>query len=102
LIYQSRSGHKRKRRAKRAGNGARKEVVVLAGPIGSMLTKSLIGDLERRGFIVYCVVNSDEEERLVRQEAASKLEIRPFHLNLEDVSAPQRADSNIVLTNSSR
>lgn len=85
LVYQSKASHRRKRRARRAGNGARREVVVLAGPPGSLLTKSLMGDLERRGFIVYCVVNSDEEERLVRVEASSKLDIRPFHLNLDDV-----------------
>jgi hypothetical protein len=85
MIYQNRVNHRRKRRAKRAANGARREVVVLAGPPGSLVTKSLMLDLERRGFIVYCVVHTTEEEKMIQVEAASKADIRPFHLNLSDV-----------------
>ena len=88
MVYHSRLNHRRKRRAKRAGNGARKEIVVLAGPPGSMVTKSLMLDLERRGFIVYCVVHTEEEERIVQGESETKTDIRPFHLNLSNVSCP--------------
>jgi hypothetical protein len=86
MIYQNRYNHRRKRRAKRAGNGARREVVVLAGPPGSLVTKSLMLDLERRGFIVYCVVHTAEEEKMIQSEAELKADIRPFHLNLSDVN----------------
>jgi hypothetical protein len=90
MIYQNRQSHRRKRRAKRASNGARREVVVLAGPPGSMITKSLMLDLERRGFIVYCVVHTAEEEKMIQTEAELKADIRPFHLNLGDVSLNSR------------
>ncbi|KAF2435683.1 DUF1776-domain-containing protein [Tothia fuscella] len=91
LIYQQKYSHKRRRRAKRAANGARREVVVLVGPASSLHIKSLMGDLERRGFIVYCLVNSEAEEKLVRTEAGSKPDIRPFHLNLDDPIKTQQA-----------
>lgn len=70
----------RKRRAKRADNGARQEVVVIAGPPSAAITKSIMLDLERRGFVVYCVVNTQEDESLVQNEG--RTDLRPFHLDL--------------------
>jgi hypothetical protein len=80
LIYMQRRSRGRKRRAKRADNGARQEVVVIAGPPSAAITKSLMLDLERRGFVVYCVVNTQEDESLVQNEA--RTDLRPFHLDL--------------------
>lgn len=76
----SRSG---KRRARRAKNGARTEVVVLAGSPYSPLTRSLSLDLERRGFIVYIPVNDLSEEHLVQSE--SRGDIRPLNLDITSV-----------------
>ncbi|KAJ9669071.1 hypothetical protein H2201_000897 [Coniosporium apollinis] len=89
LIYRKRRGYARKRRARRASNGARREVVVIAGPPSSPIIKSLALDLERRGFIVYIVVNSSEEEQTVQAE--SRVDIRPLHLDIVDTFATQAA-----------
>ena len=62
LVYYQRNARRRSRRAKRAGNGARKEVVVVAGPAAGAVTRSVAMDLERRGFVVYVVVHTVEEE----------------------------------------
>ncbi|TGZ79770.1 DUF1776-domain-containing protein [Ascodesmis nigricans] len=84
-----------KRRAKRASNGARKEVVVIAGTSGSIhdaLTKSLATDLERRGFIVFMVVNSLDDEQMVLHNIGGR-DIRPLHIDLLDPdSARQTVD----------
>ena len=82
-IYVQRRYQTRKRRAKRAANGARKEVVVIAGPANSPVTKSLAYDLERRGFIIYVLVSSVEEEAIVQNEG--RADIRPFHMDAMDV-----------------
>ena len=78
-----------KRRAKRAKNGQRTEVVVLAGPPAAPLTRSLSLDLERRGFIVYIMVNSLWEERLI--QADGKADIHPLHLDVTSVRPPLEA-----------
>lgn len=86
VMYQQKKSYTRKRRARRASNGARREVIVIAGPPNSPITKSLALDLERRGFIVYVVVNSPEEEQIVRDE--SRVDIRPLLLDIVDVRLP--------------
>ncbi|KAK7729517.1 hypothetical protein SLS57_002004 [Botryosphaeria dothidea] len=82
VMYQQKKSYTRKRRARRASNGARREVIVIAGPPSSPITKSLSLDLERRGFIVYVVVNSPEEEEIVQKE--SRVDIRPLLLDIVD------------------
>jgi len=44
-------------------------------------------DLERRGFIVYCIVNTQEDEQLVQREA--RTDLRPFHLDLVEPLSTQ-------------
>lgn len=77
---------RKKRRAKRAGNGARIEVVVIAASPAEPITRSLSLDLERRGFIVYVVCNTIEEEVLVQNE--SRPDIKPFAIDTSDASLP--------------
>lgn len=74
---------KRRRKARKAINGSKKEAVVLAGPPHSPLTKSISLDLEKRGFVVYVLVTSLEEERIVRSEA--KADIVPLHFDVSEV-----------------
>ncbi|OWP04749.1 hypothetical protein B2J93_4031 [Marssonina coronariae] len=75
--------NRRKRRAKRGTNGARLEVVVVAGSPSELITKSIALDLERRGFIVYIVCNSIEEEVLV-QKSFSRPDIKPLMCDIVD------------------
>ncbi|PVI08176.1 DUF1776-domain-containing protein [Periconia macrospinosa] len=89
LIWRERKKHLRKRRAPRASNGARKEVVVIAGPPNSPIVKSLSLDLERRGFIVYIVCSDLEEEQQVQGE--SRADVRALHLDVADVYGTQEA-----------
>ena len=74
------------RRAKRARNGGRLEVVVIAGSPTLPLTKSLALDMERKGFIVYIVCNSIEEDALVQN--MSRLDIKPLGIDITDVGCP--------------
>ena len=60
---------------------------MIAGPPGAAITKSLMLDLERRGFVVYCVVNTQEDESLIQNEA--RTDLRPFHLDLVQPSSTQ-------------
>lgn len=83
LIWRQRRANRAKRRARRGKNGQRTEIVVLAGPPSSPLTRSLSLDLERRGFIVYIPVNTLWEERLIQAE--SKVDIHPLHLDVTSV-----------------
>jgi hypothetical protein len=71
------------RRARRARNGARLEVVVIAGSPSLPLTKSLSLDLERRGFIVYIVCNTIEDEVTVQN--MSRPDIRGLSIDITDV-----------------
>lgn len=80
LVHKRRKAYGRKRRAKRAPNGARTEVVIIAGSQSDPLTKSLSLDLERRGFIVYVVCNTMEEEVLVQSER--RADIKPLMLDI--------------------
>ena len=56
---------------------------MIVGPPTAPLTRSLALDLERRGFIVYIVVNAVEEEQLVHDE--SRVDIRPLLLDIGNV-----------------
>ncbi|KAI9770285.1 MAG: hypothetical protein M1840_003444 [Geoglossum simile] len=82
FMYRRRRAYGRKRRARRASNGARREVVVIAGSPNDPITRTLSLDLERRGFIVYVVVSTVEEEQMVRNE--SRVDIRPLNVDIVD------------------
>ncbi|KAH8655174.1 hypothetical protein BX600DRAFT_469232 [Xylariales sp. PMI_506] len=81
---------RKSRRAKRARNGARLEVVVVAGSPTLPLTKSLALDMERRGFIVYVVCSSMEDEVMVQN--LSRPDIKPLSIDITD---PPSAGSSI-------
>ncbi|PGG95755.1 hypothetical protein GX51_08136 [Blastomyces parvus] len=80
LVYGSKRFSTKKRKARRAGNGARKEIIVIAGSPHEPMTRSIANDLERRGFIVFITVASSEEESAVRAEGRE--DIRPLWLDL--------------------
>ncbi|KAI0473379.1 DUF1776-domain-containing protein [Xylariaceae sp. FL0804] len=73
---------RKSRRAKRARNGSRLEIVVVAGSPQLPLTKSLSLDLERRGFIVYVVCSSIDEEVTVQN--LSRPDIRALSIDTTD------------------
>lgn len=75
---------RKSRRAKRAKNGGRSEVVVIAGSPSLPITKSLALDLERRGFIVFIVCNTIDDEMLV--QALARPDIRGLSIDINDVS----------------
>lgn len=56
---------------------------MVAGSPHEPLTRSIASDLERRGFIVYITVLSEEEEQIVRSE--NRLDILPLWLDLTTV-----------------
>lgn len=58
--------------------------IVLAGSPHDLISRSLALDMERRGFIVFVVVNSIEDEQLVVGEGRS--DIRPLNIDILDVS----------------
>lgn len=89
LLWRENKNYNRKRRARRASNGARKEVVVIAGPPNSPIVRSLSLDLERRGFIVYIVCSNMDEEQQVLSE--SRVDVRPLHLDIVDTMGTQEA-----------
>jgi hypothetical protein len=91
----------KRRKARRAANGGRKEIIgrrssafpvsrwltidiVVAGSPHEPMTRSIAADLDRRGYIVYITVSSAEEEQLVRSE--HRPDIRPLWLDLSTVS----------------
>ncbi|KAG4442454.1 hypothetical protein IFR05_002056 [Cadophora sp. M221] len=84
-VIKRKSNYRKKRRARRAGNGARLEVVVVAGSPSEAVTRSVALDLERRGFIVYVVCNTIEEEVLVQNE--SRPDIKPLMIDIVDPSS---------------
>lgn len=71
------------RRARRARNGGRLEVVVVAGDPKLPLTRSLSLDLERRGFIVYIACNTLDDEAMVQN--LSRPDVRPLGIDITDV-----------------
>ncbi|CAK7215826.1 hypothetical protein SBRCBS47491_002615 [Sporothrix bragantina] len=72
------------RRAKRAKNGARCEVVVIAASPALPVTQSLALDLERRGFMIYIVCGSAEDEHAVRH--MSRPDIKPLSIDITDTA----------------
>lgn len=72
-----------KRRVHRAKNGARTEVVVLAGSLHAPLTRSLALYLEQKGFIVYIPIGDLGEEQLV--QALSRVNIRSLNMDVTSV-----------------
>ncbi|EHA48751.1 hypothetical protein MGG_00679 [Pyricularia oryzae 70-15] len=80
------------RRAKRARNGGRLEVVVVAGKPSLPLTKAIALDLERRGHTVYIVCNSVEDDAMVRN--MSRMDIKPLAIDIAD---PPSAGASIDL-----
>ena len=65
-------------------NGAKTEVVILAGSPYSDLTRSTALDLERRGFIVYIPVGSLDEESKIADMRVS--DIRSLNFDISSVS----------------
>ncbi|KAH0544463.1 hypothetical protein FGG08_001360 [Glutinoglossum americanum] len=96
LIYRRRKTYGRKRRARRASNGARREVVVISGSPNDPITRTLSLDLERRGFIVYVVVGTVEEEQIVHNE--SRVDIRPLNVDVTDPTSAIEHFSRILLS----
>ncbi|TVY18389.1 UPF0744 protein, partial [Lachnellula arida] len=88
-VIKGSTSRRKKRRAKRAGTGARLEVVVLAGSPSEPMTRSIALDLERRGFIVYIVCNTIEEEVLVQNE--SRPDIKPLMIDIVDTQRAKQA-----------
>lgn len=87
LVYVKNKDHKRKRRARRSASGARTDVVVIAGAVANPLASALYLDLERRGFVVYVVANTNEDEQYVRSQ--SRIDLLPLQLDLTDPFAAQ-------------
>ncbi|KAK4691450.1 hypothetical protein P7C71_g5555, partial [Lecanoromycetidae sp. Uapishka_2] len=90
IVWRRRRSDRAKRRAKRAKNGSRTEVVVLAGSPHSPLTRCLSLELERRGFIIYIPVSSVSEEQIIHSK--SKTDIRALNL---DVTSPSSTEDTI-------
>ncbi|KAF2171603.1 hypothetical protein M409DRAFT_17840 [Zasmidium cellare ATCC 36951] len=82
FVYVKSRDLKKKRRAKRSQSGARTDVVVVAGAVTNPLTNALYLDLERRGFVVYVVANTSEEEHFIRSQ--SRADLIPLSLDLVD------------------
>lgn len=72
-----------KRRVHRAKNGARTEVVVLAGSLHALLTRSLALYLEQKGFIVYIPISDLSEEQLV--QSLCRVNIRSLNVDITSV-----------------
>ncbi|KAL1303699.1 hypothetical protein AAFC00_007051 [Neodothiora populina] len=87
LLFIQRQAHYKKRRARRSSGGARTEVVVISGSPSSPLTLALALDLERRGFIVYFVTSSAEDEQHIRGQ--SRVDLLPLNLDLVHPSTAQ-------------
>ncbi|KAI5196536.1 hypothetical protein AUEXF2481DRAFT_8753 [Aureobasidium subglaciale EXF-2481] len=90
LVFIQRTTHVKKRRARKSNNGARTEAVVLAGSPTSPLTTAIAMDLERRGFIVYVVTGTKEDEEHLRKQ--SRADVLPFDL---DLIHPDRAEGQM-------
>lgn len=86
-VQQTRSMRKT-RRARKARNGGREEVIVIAGSPALPLTKSLSLDMERKGFIVFVVCSAKDDEAMV--QSMSRSDIRPLTIDTTDVSGPRR------------
>lgn len=76
---------KKKRLARKAANGGRIEVVVIAGSPVEPLVRNIASDLSNRGFIIYCTTSSAEEEEIVYREGSD--DIRPLPIAAHDQSS---------------
>jgi hypothetical protein len=85
LFVSGNFNRKRLRRAKKSKSGARKEAVVVAGNPTTPMIRSVLGDLDKRGFVVYVIVTNIEEKNAVEREG--KADVIPLSLELSDVSA---------------
>ncbi|KAJ5115243.1 hypothetical protein NUU61_001002 [Penicillium alfredii] len=85
LIYGSKKLNGKRRKARKAGNGARKEIVVVAGSPHEPMTRVIASDLERRGYIVYVTVSSADEEHIVQSE--HRTDIKALWLDLTTTSS---------------
>ncbi|EME79634.1 uncharacterized protein MYCFIDRAFT_142354, partial [Pseudocercospora fijiensis CIRAD86] len=81
-IYMRSQKLHRKRRAGKSASGARTDIVVVAGAVANPLTTALYLELERRGFVVYVVANTAEDERYLRSQ--SRADLIPLPLDLVD------------------
>jgi len=84
LYYSQKRLYLKKRRATRSPNGMRKEVVVVAGQVDAPVTRSVMLDLERRGFICYVIVKNQQEVEVVKAEG--KADLLPLRVDVTDVS----------------
>ena len=84
--YKSTARWSKTRRARRSRSGGRMDVVVIAGSPALPLTRSLSLDLERKGFVVFVVANSHEDENMVQHLA--RPDIRPLSIDITDVGYP--------------
>ena len=82
LVYIKNKERKRRRRAKKSPSGARTEVVVVAGAVANPLASALYLDLERRGFVVYVVAHTPEDDHYIRSQ--SRADLLPLHVDLVD------------------
>lgn len=82
LVYIKNKEQRRKRRAKKSPSGARTEVVVVAGAVANPLASALYLDLERRGFVVYVVAHTSEDDHYIRSQ--SRADLLPLHVDLID------------------
>ncbi|OJJ47926.1 hypothetical protein ASPZODRAFT_2127108 [Penicilliopsis zonata CBS 506.65] len=94
LYYGGKKLHGKRRKARKAGNGARKEIVVIAGSPHEPMTRSIATDLERRGYIVYVIVSSVEEEHMVQAE--NRADIRPLWLDLTQTPSPSEIHPSLL------
>ncbi|KAK6542692.1 hypothetical protein TWF694_006636 [Orbilia ellipsospora] len=85
----------KRRKALKAANGARKEVVVVHGQPHDPLVKSTAHDLERRGFIVYIAVSSHEDELVVLNEG--KADIKPLQIDILDTLSARSSITRFML-----
>lgn len=82
-ILNNRPTSQKKRRAPRSPSGARTQVVILAGSAAaSPLTSALSLDLERRGFIVYVVASTAEDEVYIRSQ--QRADVHALRLDLTE------------------
>lgn len=79
----------RKRLAKKAPNGGRVQVVVIAGSPTEPLTRSIAADLSRRGFIIYWTITSEEEEAILLEQKSD--DIRPLPIRSHDIRSVRKS-----------
>lgn len=91
IHYANRRDSRRKRRAHKTASGARTDVVVVAGAVANPLNSAICLDLERRGYIVYVVSHTAEDEHYIRSHSRSDL--IPLSLDLID---PYTAQSQLA------